>query len=81
MCASDVTPVVWQWNIEKKKAEERDDVVHVCRDFGRIRQWAEGRWMESLKKEDFEVYALPGEGVSASQSALFMSYTSSCIYP
>ncbi|KAJ7141706.1 hypothetical protein C8R43DRAFT_892595, partial [Mycena crocata] len=40
MCAADVTPIVWQWSTKLKVAEQRDDVVHVCRDFDRIQDWA-----------------------------------------
>ncbi|KAJ6473932.1 hypothetical protein DFH09DRAFT_953435, partial [Mycena vulgaris] len=40
MCAADITPVVWQWSTAHQIAEQRDDVVHVCRNYEGIRQWA-----------------------------------------
>ncbi|KAJ7643220.1 hypothetical protein B0H17DRAFT_994596 [Mycena rosella] len=43
MCSADITPVVWQWSEELQKAEQRDDILHVCRDFDRIRDWASER--------------------------------------
>ncbi|THH00335.1 hypothetical protein EW026_g2166 [Hermanssonia centrifuga] len=41
MCASDITPIVWQWSEQKKKAEFRGSVVHSCRSFDRVVEWAE----------------------------------------
>ncbi|KAJ7239676.1 hypothetical protein C8J57DRAFT_1528018 [Mycena rebaudengoi] len=46
MCAVDITPVVWQWSEKHKMAEQRDDIVHVCRDYDRIREWAGERTFE-----------------------------------
>ncbi|KAJ6559676.1 hypothetical protein B0H19DRAFT_1210243 [Mycena capillaripes] len=43
MCSVDVTSVVWQWSDDLKSVEQRDDVVHVCRDYDRIRDWASQR--------------------------------------
>ncbi|KAJ6541042.1 hypothetical protein DFH09DRAFT_1089602 [Mycena vulgaris] len=40
MCAADITPIVWQWSDRHRVAQQRDDVVHVCRDFSAIRDWA-----------------------------------------
>ncbi|KAJ7153294.1 hypothetical protein C8R46DRAFT_912510 [Mycena filopes] len=40
MCAADITPVVWQWSDELKIADQRDDILHVCRDYGKIQTWA-----------------------------------------
>ncbi|KAJ7124649.1 hypothetical protein C8R43DRAFT_1147370 [Mycena crocata] len=40
MCYADVTPVVWQWSTKYNEAEQRDDVLHTCRDFDRIKGWA-----------------------------------------
>jgi hypothetical protein len=46
MCAVDITPVVWQWSEKLQMAEQRDDIVHVCRDYDRIREWAGERTFE-----------------------------------
>lgn len=40
MCSADITPIVWQWNSKLQRAQQRDDVVHTCRDFDRLRAWA-----------------------------------------
>ncbi|KAJ7301954.1 hypothetical protein DFH08DRAFT_723632 [Mycena albidolilacea] len=37
MCSADISIVVWQWSEKRQVAEQRDDVLHVCRDFDRIR--------------------------------------------
>ncbi|KAJ6542383.1 hypothetical protein DFH09DRAFT_1282617 [Mycena vulgaris] len=51
MCSVDVTSVVWQWSDDLKSVEQRDDVVHVCRDYDRIRDWASQR---TYPPEDFD---------------------------
>ncbi|KAJ7751523.1 hypothetical protein DFH07DRAFT_922044 [Mycena maculata] len=53
MCSADITPIVWQWSDKLKIAEQRDDVVHVCRDYHRIRDWASERVFEDI---DFTKY-------------------------
>jgi hypothetical protein len=40
MCHSDITPMVWQWDDEKKKHFPRLHLPHTCRDFGAIQKWA-----------------------------------------
>ncbi|KAK5996325.1 hypothetical protein PT974_03080 [Cladobotryum mycophilum] len=40
MCASDISVINWQWNSEANKALGHGDVVHSCRSFDRIREWA-----------------------------------------
>ncbi|TPX18223.1 uncharacterized protein E0L32_002732 [Thyridium curvatum] len=40
MCHSDITPLVSQWNSEKQQMELRSSVVHSCRSFQRVREWA-----------------------------------------
>ncbi|KAK7018422.1 hypothetical protein R3P38DRAFT_2982688 [Favolaschia claudopus] len=54
MCHADITPIVWQWSPRYQEAEQRDDVVHTCRDFDRIKAWAKERSMGSLP--DLTVY-------------------------
>ncbi|KAJ7087063.1 hypothetical protein C8R44DRAFT_650216, partial [Mycena epipterygia] len=53
MCVSDITPIVWQWSDKWWVAELRDDVVHVCRDFEKIQDWARERFE---KFPDLSVY-------------------------
>ncbi|KAJ7643132.1 hypothetical protein DFH06DRAFT_953008, partial [Mycena polygramma] len=43
MCFADISAVVWQWSDKLQLAEERDDILHVCRDFDQIREWASHR--------------------------------------
>ena len=40
MCTVDVTPLVWQWNCERQKLIPKATVVHTCRNFDRVRDWA-----------------------------------------
>ncbi|KAJ7445649.1 hypothetical protein FB451DRAFT_1148732 [Mycena latifolia] len=55
MCSADTSTIVWQWSDELQVAEQRDDVVHVCRDFDHIRDWASKRTFEDAES-DFSVY-------------------------
>ncbi|KAJ7263130.1 hypothetical protein B0H12DRAFT_1180740 [Mycena haematopus] len=54
MCYADTSPVVWQWSTRYQEAEQRDDILHTCRDFNRIQNWAKERSMGSLP--DLTVY-------------------------
>ncbi|KAF7437548.1 hypothetical protein PC9H_004390 [Pleurotus ostreatus] len=40
MCSSDVSLIVWKWDEEAGQSFPRGDVVHRCRDFDRIKEWA-----------------------------------------
>ncbi|KAJ7493790.1 hypothetical protein FB451DRAFT_1122315 [Mycena latifolia] len=65
MCSADVTPIVWQWSDRLQVAEQRDDVVHVCRDFSAVRDWA---------RDHFEPFPDPsvyieGDGAPAGKAA------------
>ncbi|KAJ6568675.1 hypothetical protein B0H19DRAFT_938236, partial [Mycena capillaripes] len=40
MCYADTTPVVWQWSTELMQPEQRDDLLHTCRNFDKIQGWA-----------------------------------------
>ncbi|KAF8175491.1 hypothetical protein K438DRAFT_1979715 [Mycena galopus ATCC 62051] len=54
MCYADISPIVWQWSTRYNEAEQRDDILHTCRDFSRIQDWARERSMGSLP--DLSVY-------------------------
>ncbi|KAJ7906204.1 hypothetical protein B0H13DRAFT_1619603 [Mycena leptocephala] len=54
MCYADISPVVWQWSAQYKEAEQRDDIMHTCRDFDKIQEWAKERSMGALP--DLSVY-------------------------
>ncbi|KAJ7905894.1 hypothetical protein B0H13DRAFT_2233707 [Mycena leptocephala] len=58
MCAADISVVVWQWSHELKMAEQRDDIPHVCRDYGKIQTWARTHHAGSFP--DVSVYIDPG---------------------
>ncbi|KAE9403033.1 hypothetical protein BT96DRAFT_879063 [Gymnopus androsaceus JB14] len=51
MCSGDVTPLVWAWDEEKNKTLGRTDIVHECRDFSKIQQWAEVHHMQGTFDE------------------------------
>lgn len=40
MCASDISVITWQWNDRAKKALGHGDVLHTCRSFEKIKEWA-----------------------------------------
>lgn len=40
MCASDITPLPWTWVEADQEAKEVAEVVHTCRSFEGIREWA-----------------------------------------
>ncbi|KAJ7487306.1 hypothetical protein B0H11DRAFT_2230629 [Mycena galericulata] len=58
MCTADTSPVVWQWSDKYKEAEQRDDILHTCRDFDRLQDWARERSMGLLP--DLSVYVEEG---------------------
>ncbi|KAJ6495074.1 hypothetical protein C8R45DRAFT_1212019 [Mycena sanguinolenta] len=37
MCSADISP---QWSAKYEQAEQRDDILHTCRDLGKIQTWA-----------------------------------------
>jgi hypothetical protein len=53
MCSADVSVGVWQWSDRLNRIAARDDVVHTCRDFDKIRDWAKDP-LHFLPPEDFE---------------------------
>ncbi|KAJ6582107.1 hypothetical protein B0H19DRAFT_930448, partial [Mycena capillaripes] len=54
-CSADISTVVWQWSDELQMVEQRDDIVHFCRDFDRIQDWASERTFLDAET-DFTVY-------------------------
>ncbi|RDW92936.1 oxidase ustYa family protein [Aspergillus mulundensis] len=40
MCSSDVAPITWVWSEEHHRWQADGRVVHTCRDFEAIREWA-----------------------------------------
>ncbi|KAJ3837942.1 hypothetical protein F5878DRAFT_192018 [Lentinula raphanica] len=40
MCSGDITPVVWRWNYAMATAMRDASVMHQCRDFDRVQEWA-----------------------------------------
>ncbi|KAJ7641268.1 hypothetical protein FB45DRAFT_899814 [Roridomyces roridus] len=54
MCHADTTPIIWQWSDRLKEAEQLDDILHSCKDFDRIQDWARQRSVGLLP--DLTVY-------------------------
>ncbi|THG98154.1 hypothetical protein EW026_g3976 [Hermanssonia centrifuga] len=46
MCAADITPLIWQWHEDVQKARAAPDVVHICRNYDNIVQWAKAHRMK-----------------------------------
>ncbi|KAJ4485578.1 hypothetical protein J3R30DRAFT_1378097 [Lentinula aciculospora] len=44
-CSVDITPIVWQWSNQSQAAKERSDVIHTCRDFEKIKYWAQNHFV------------------------------------
>jgi hypothetical protein len=40
MCSSDISPLVWQWNNFIKRVRPQTGIVHTCRKFDKISDWA-----------------------------------------
>ncbi|KAJ8489377.1 hypothetical protein ONZ45_g11588 [Pleurotus djamor] len=40
MCSSDVSTIVWKWDEKHHQAFPKGSVVHRCRDFDQIKEWA-----------------------------------------
>jgi len=54
MCAVDVAPIVFQWKPAAKAYKARGDVLHVCRNFEGIRDWAnEKRTVNDIQWQSF----------------------------
>ncbi|KAK7471275.1 hypothetical protein VKT23_002683 [Stygiomarasmius scandens] len=43
MCASDITPIAWRWNYARGMIMRDASVVHQCRDFDKVKEWAMAR--------------------------------------
>jgi len=41
MCNADVTPLTWLWDEERRQTTAKATVVHSCRRFDKIQEWAE----------------------------------------
>ncbi|KAJ7158137.1 hypothetical protein C8R46DRAFT_1292155 [Mycena filopes] len=48
MCAADISPLVWQWNPTVQTAEIHFDIVHSCRNFDKISDWARARHVRKV---------------------------------
>lgn len=46
-CSADVTPLVWIWDEQDRRSMPRLDVVHTCRNFGKIQDWARSHTLRS----------------------------------
>ncbi|KAF9219543.1 hypothetical protein BS17DRAFT_716965 [Gyrodon lividus] len=48
ICSADTTPIVWAWDEQRKRTLPRLDVVHVCRDYGEVQEWADAHLIRSF---------------------------------
>lgn len=46
MCSADITPNAWYWDERVQMSVPAFDVVHECRDFGALKEWALERQLE-----------------------------------
>ncbi|KAF7983125.1 hypothetical protein HWV62_24087 [Athelia sp. TMB] len=53
MCSADITPTVFKWEETEHRTFPRLDVMHTCRNFDKIRDWAKERHLEDF---DLEVH-------------------------
>jgi hypothetical protein len=52
MCASDISVITWKWNNKAQKALGHGDILHSCRSFEPIQDWAtENRGIVDFKAE------------------------------
>ncbi|KAF7983129.1 hypothetical protein HWV62_24095 [Athelia sp. TMB] len=51
LCSADITPTVFKWEEAEHKIAPRFDVVHTCRNFDKIRDWAKERHLEEFDRE------------------------------
>ncbi|KAJ3738938.1 hypothetical protein DFH05DRAFT_1464274 [Lentinula detonsa] len=55
MCSGDVTPLVWAWDEKRNMTLGRTDIVHECRNFSKIQEWAEVHRMKGVFNESIHV--------------------------
>ncbi|KAF7290935.1 hypothetical protein HMN09_01272100 [Mycena chlorophos] len=65
MCHGDVTPVVFQWSTHFQQVVQRDDILHECRDFDKIRQWANEHQQLPGPSPDLTIFVEPDLGSDA----------------
>ncbi|KAF7340040.1 hypothetical protein MVEN_01922000 [Mycena venus] len=49
MCTADISTIVWQWSEKSKAAKERSDILHTCRDFGKIQEWGKKHFAGAMQ--------------------------------
>jgi len=54
MCAADISTIAYQWSEKDQSAKQRDDILHSCRDFEKIQEWAKEN--SGDVEQDFDVY-------------------------
>ncbi|ETS85646.1 hypothetical protein PFICI_03671 [Pestalotiopsis fici W106-1] len=54
MCNADISPLTWMWDDERAKILAKGTIVHTCRRFDKIQEWASrynyGKMMDSTQK-------------------------------
>ncbi|KAF8990219.1 hypothetical protein BDQ17DRAFT_1372190 [Cyathus striatus] len=51
MCNPDISTMVWQWDSRANRSIAALDVVHSCRNFDKIKQWAEERVVDAYDEK------------------------------
>ncbi|KAI3612864.1 hypothetical protein WG66_005458 [Moniliophthora roreri] len=58
VCASDVSAIVWYWDVEKNKTISRPAVPHTCKNFDKISEWA-NQPENRIYWNEFDLYVKP----------------------
>ena len=40
MCSVDISPLVWQWVDRVQEVRVMGNIIHTCRSFDKVRDWA-----------------------------------------
>jgi hypothetical protein len=55
-CSVDISPIIWTWDDERSKSLPRLEAVpHVCRNFEKIREWAQKHKLGSFFDDSVHV--------------------------
>lgn len=48
MCSANITPVPWRWIEDNNASKAVSDLVHTCRDWNKIAEWARERTIKTF---------------------------------
>lgn len=55
MCNSDISPLVWQWDEKRSSYKEKATIMHTCKRFDKIQEWARGYAMYEMMDREHRV--------------------------